>query len=242
MKIIPAIDIRNGQCVRLQQGDFARQTVFSDDPVAMALHWQKQGATRLHIVDLDGALEGEPINQQLIAQIIKAVDMEVQIGGGVRTFETIEAYLSIGVAEVILGTAAVKNPTFAKDAISRYPHKLIIGLDARGHTVSTEGWVDDYEQINNLLPLVQTMSSLPIAAIVYTDIAKDGMLQGVNTTMLQEVLQASLVPVIASGGVASIDDIHALNTLDNDKLFGIITGRAIYDGRLNLADALVAYQ
>lgn len=235
MLLIPAIDLKDGQCVRLQQGRMDDATVFSDDPVAMARHWLQQGARRLHLVDLDGAFAGEPRNKDIIAEIAGALDqIPVQIGGGIRDLETIEQYLEAGVAQAILGTRAVQDPEFLKTAASTFPGRIILGLDARDGLLATEGW--DHTSTTPAVDFARWAGELDIAAIVYTDIERDGMLSGLNIPATLALAEASEIPVIASGGVSNLDDLQRLLASlaeGGGKLMGAITGRAIYAGTLD---------
>jgi phosphoribosylformimino-5-aminoimidazole carboxamide ribotide isomerase len=232
---IPAIDIKNGKCVRLKQGDFNQETVFSENPIETAKKWQSQGAQRLHIVDLDGALDGKATNIVLIANMIQAVNIPVQVGGGIRSVEAIGEYVDIGVEQVILGTKAITDPEFVGLACSLFPQKIIIGLDAKNGKVATNGWLDTGSQ--DVIELAKKLEKHPIFSIIYTDIAKDGMMQGVNLEYTKELMDAVNIPIVASGGVSCIEDIKKLIEL-GDGLFGAITGRAIYDGKLDLAEAI----
>ncbi|MEM7002412.1 MAG: 1-(5-phosphoribosyl)-5-[(5-phosphoribosylamino)methylideneamino]imidazole-4-carboxamide isomerase [Pseudomonadota bacterium] len=237
MLLIPAIDLKNGQCVRLRQGRMDDATVFSDDPVAMAEHWVSQGGRRLHIVDLDGAFAGEPRNAELIRRMVSAIHpLPVQVGGGIRNLQTVEQYLNLGLQAVIIGTAAVADPDFLTAAANAFPQHVILGLDARDGMVATEGW--DHTSTTTAVSLAQQAASLPIFGIVYTDIERDGMLTGVNVESTLALAQASGVPVIASGGITTLEDVTALKTAFADcpeLLLGAITGRAIYEGQLDLA-------
>lgn len=236
MILIPAIDLKEGQCVRLRQGRMDDSTVFSKDPVAMALHWKSQGARRLHIVDLDGAFAGVPRNGQLIRDMVSAMgDVPVQVGGGIRTQQIIDAYVEAGVQGLILGTKAVEEPTFLQNMARQYPGKIILGLDARGGVVATEGW--DKDAGITALEFVQGLAELPLAGIVYTDIDRDGMMQGLNVEATFALAKAAGLPVIASGGVTELTDLAALKAAFADSpelLFGAITGRAIYEGTLDV--------
>ena len=207
--LIPAIDLKDGQCVRLEQGRMDAATVFSDDPVAMAQHWRDQGCRRLHIVDLDGAFAGEPRNREHIEAIVKALPgVSIQVGGGVRTLATIGSYLEVGVDQVIVGTRAVEEPTFLEEAASRYPSHVTLGIDAKDGYVATDGW--DVVSDKTAIGFAQWASGLDIAGIVYTDIQRDGMLSGPNVEATLQLAQAMPIPVIASGGVSTLDDLSAL--------------------------------
>ena len=236
MLIIPAIDLKDGQCVRLRQGLMDDSTVFSDDPVAMASRWVEAGCRRLHLVDLNGAFAGEPINGAVVTAIAAAYpDLPIQIGGGIRTLETIEHYINAGVSYVIIGTKAVKEPEFVAEACAAFPGKVIVGLDARDGLVATDGWAEVSEV--RATDLARRFESDGVAAIVYTDIARDGMMQGVNVEATVAMAQASSIPVIASGGITDIQDIRALMNVAHTGICGAITGRAIYEGTLDVADA-----
>lgn len=238
MLLIPAIDLKDGQCVRLKQGRMDDATVFSDDPVATAVHWVEQGCQRLHLVDLDGAFAGEPRNKSLIGEIATELgQIPVQIGGGIRDLDTIAAYLNAGVAQAILGTRAVNEPAFLETAAAEFPGQVILGLDARSGWLATQGW-DETSQIN-ALEFAQWAGDLALAGIVYTDIDRDGMLQGLNVAATLALAQATSIPVIASGGVSSLEDLAALKDAFADtpeRLMGAITGRAIYAGALNFRE------
>ncbi|MDG2273681.1 MAG: 1-(5-phosphoribosyl)-5-[(5-phosphoribosylamino)methylideneamino]imidazole-4-carboxamide isomerase [Halioglobus sp.] len=236
MLIIPAIDLKDGQCVRLRQGLMDDSTVFSDDPVAMAARWVEAGCRRLHLVDLNGAFAGEPVNGAVVTAIAAAYpDLPIQIGGGIRTLETIEHYMNAGVSCVIIGTKAVKEPKFVAEACAAFPGKIIVGLDARDGLVATDGWAEVSEV--RATDLARRFESDGVAAIVYTDIARDGMMQGVNVEATVAMAQASSIPVIASGGITDIQDIRALMNVAHTGICGAITGRAIYEGTLDVADA-----
>ncbi len=232
---IPAIDLKNQQCVRLKQGLMEQATVFSDNPVEMAGRWVRAGCERLHLVDLDGAFAGEPINGQVIADIVKTYpDVPVQIGGGIRSVETAKRYIDLGVKYVIIGTKAVQEPAFITELCQVYPDNVIVGIDAKNGYVATDGWAKVSEV--KAVDLVQQFQGQGVQAIVYTDIAKDGMMQGVNVEQTAELANAVNIPVIASGGVASMQDIERLIAADA-PIFGTIIGRAIYDGAIDLAAA-----
>ena len=236
MLIIPAIDLKDGQCVRLRQGLMADSTVFSDDPVAMARRWVDAGCRRLHLVDLNGAFAGEPVNGEVVTAIAAAwPQLPIQIGGGIRSLETIEHYLRAGVSYVIIGTKAVKEPTFVAEACAAFPGRVIVGLDAKNGLVATDGWAE----VSRLqaTDLARQFESAGVAAIVYTDIARDGMMQGVNVEATLAMARASSIPVIASGGITNLDDIRALRAVAGQGICGAITGRAIYEGTLDVAEA-----
>lgn len=235
MNIWPAIDLRNGKCVRLQQGDYSRETVFGDDPVAIAHRWISEGAEQLHLVDLDGAREGHWANRTAVQAVVSAVDVPCQLGGGIRDEETITELFEIGVARVVIGTKALKDPDWFRDTCRKYPGRIVLGIDARDGCVATDGWLET--STISAIELAQQFTDEPVAAIVYTDIAKDGMLAGPNLSAMEEMKQASVFPVVASGGVTTSDDVRQLARLQLD---GCIIGRTLYEGQLQLADALTA--
>jgi phosphoribosylformimino-5-aminoimidazole carboxamide ribotide isomerase len=234
--LFPAIDLKNGQCVRLQQGDMARATVFNLDPAAQAATFERQGFGYLHIVDLDGAFAGKPQNADAVEGILKTVKMPVQLGGGIRDMATLEAWLAKGIARVIIGTAAVRDPSFVKEAAKKYPGRVAVGLDARDGKVAVEGWAET--STVTALEIAQRFEDAGVAAIIFTDIARDGLLKGLNLDATIALAEAISIPVIASGGLASIDDVKALLTPRAKKLEGAISGRALYDGRIDPAEAL----
>ncbi len=236
MILFPAIDLKDGLCVRLQQGDMARATIFHRDPAAQAREFEMQGFEYLHIVDLDGAFAGKPVNAGAVDRILETVGLPVQLGGGVRDTATVEAWLDKGVTRVIIGTAAVRDPPFVKQAARDFPGRVAVGLDARDGKVAVEGWAETSEL--SALEIAKRFEDAGVAAIVYTDIARDGMLQGLNLDATIALAEAISIPVIASGGLASIDDIKALLKPRASKLAGAIAGRALYDGRLDAAEAL----
>ncbi len=236
MILFPAIDLKNGQCVRLQQGDMARATVFNLDPAAQAATFERQGFEYLHIVDLDGAFAGKPQNAEAVEAILKTVKMPVQLGGGIRDMATLEAWLEKGIARVIIGTAAVRDPAFVKEAAKKYPGRVAVGLDARDGKVAVEGWAET--STVTALEIAQRFEDAGVAAIIFTDIARDGLLKGLNLDATIALAEAISIPVIASGGLASIDDVKALLTPRAKKLEGAISGRALYDGRIDPAEAL----
>ncbi len=236
MLVIPAIDLKNGQCVRLKQGQFDDVTVFGNDPVQIAKRWQAEGAEWLHVVDLDGAVGRSPKNFDVIRAIVKSVRIPVQVGGGIRNPETISKYLEIGVARVILGTIALANPRLVIDAANKYPDRIALGIDAKEGKVAMEGWT----KLSSRSPLeiARSFSDYPISAIIYTDIHRDGMLSGVNVEGTKRLAEGIPIPVIASGGVATLDDIKSLLPLESVGVIGVITGRAIYSGTLDLKGAI----
>ncbi len=235
MQIWPAIDLRGGKCVRLKQGDYCRETVFGDDPASMARHWVELGAECLHLVDLDGARTGQPSNIAAIEAILRAVHVPCQLGGGVRSEETICRFLDLGVARLVVGTQALREPEWFRRMCERFPGKLVLGIDARGGRVATEGW----QQTSQVpaLELARQYEALPVAAIVYTDIAADGMLAGPNVPAMAEMQRAVRLPVIASGGVTTAEDVARLAAI---PMAGCIIGRALYEGTLTLPEAIRA--
>lgn len=240
MLVIPAIDLKDGQCVRLRQGRMEDSTVFSDDPVEMAGQWMSKGAKRLHIVDLNGAFAGTPVNGEIVTNIAATYpDLPIQIGGGVRNMDSVKFYMDAGVSYVIIGTQAVKDPEFVRQACTAYPGKIIVGLDAVDGRVATEGWADVSEL--TAIELAQKFAGFGVAAIVYTDISRDGMMQGVNTEATVELAEQSSIPIIASGGIAKLADIVDLKAASKTRtgagILGAITGRAIYEGKLDLEEA-----
>jgi phosphoribosylformimino-5-aminoimidazole carboxamide ribotide isomerase len=238
MQIIPAIDLLDGHCVRLHQGDYSQVTRFSDDPVAQARRWQEQGATRLHLVDLDGARSGEPVNDAAVRAITAALTIPVQLGGGVRSAERAEELLACGLDRVILGTVALERPELVGELAARHPGRIVVGIDARNGKVATRGWIE--ESGTDATALARRFAGSGIAAIISTDIATDGTLAGPNLEALRAMAEASSVPVIASGGVGSLEHLLSLLSLEPLGVDGVILGRALYDGRVNLADALRA--
>lgn len=235
MQIWPAIDICGGKCVRLRQGDFERETVFGDDPLAMARRWVTAGATRLHLVDLDGARDGQGTNHELIQQIANQSGVPCQLGGGIRDEGTIQKLLDSGLTQLVIGTRALKEPEWFRSVCQQFPGRLAIGVDARDGLVATDGWLETSQM--DAVELARTMRDLPVAAIIYTDIARDGMMQGPNLVAMSDMNQATTIPVIASGGVTTIEDVQRLAEFE---LSGCIIGRALYEGTLNLSDAITA--
>jgi phosphoribosylformimino-5-aminoimidazole carboxamide ribotide isomerase len=234
--LFPAIDLKDGACVRLQQGDMARATVFSRDPAAQAQAFQAQGFEYLHVVDLNGAFAGKPVNAAAVEQILRTVSIPVQLGGGIRDLATIEVWLEKGVSRVIIGTAAVKDPALVKEAARHWPGGVALGLDARDGKVAVEGWAANSELA--ALDIARRFEDAGVVAIIYTDIARDGLLQGLNLDATIALADAVSIPVIASGGLASIEDVRRLLDPRAGKLEGAIAGRALYDGRLDPAAAL----
>lgn len=245
MLIIPAIDLKDGHCVRLRQGVMEDATVFSEDPAAMARHWVDQGARRLHLVDLNGAFAGKPKNEAAVRRIVEAVgdEVPVQLGGGIRDLDTIERYLDIGVTYIIIGTAAVKTPGFLHEACDAFPGHIMVGLDAKGGKVAVDGW--SKLTGHDVADLAHRFEGYGVEAIIYTDIGRDGMLTGVNIDATVELARPLHVPIIASGGITNMDDVRNLCAVEGEGIVGAITGRAIYEGTLDfkaaqtLADELV---
>lgn len=237
MLVIPAIDLKDGHCVRLRQGDMADETVYSDDVKEVASRWQQQGAGLIHVVDLNGAVDGEPKNLPHIESIMKTVRVKVQVGGGIRTIDTVRRYLNAGVSRVVLGTAALTNRALLDQACQEFPRRIVLGLDARDGRIAVKGWtaVSDVRAID----LLKELSGAAIAAVVYTDIARDGMLNGPNIPALKEVVECSSFPVIASGGITRLEDLRAVRSL-GPKIEGAIVGKALYDGKLDLMAAVAA--
>jgi phosphoribosylformimino-5-aminoimidazole carboxamide ribotide isomerase len=236
MILFPAIDLKNGQCVRLEQGDMARATVFNLDPTAQARSFATQGFEYLHVVDLDGAFAGKPMNAHAVEAMLKAVTMPLQLGGGIRDLDTIEAWLAKGVARVIIGTAAVRDPELVKGAAKKFPGRVAVGLDARDGKVAVEGWAETSQV--TALEMARRFEDAGVAAIIFTDIARDGLLKGLNLDATIELAERISIPVVASGGFASIEDVKALLAPRAKKLAGAIAGRALYDGRLDASVAL----
>ncbi|MBI2805826.1 MAG: 1-(5-phosphoribosyl)-5-[(5-phosphoribosylamino)methylideneamino]imidazole-4-carboxamide isomerase [Planctomycetes bacterium] len=231
MQIYPAIDLRDGKCVRLKQGDYAQETIFGADPPEMALRWVNDGATYLHLVDLDGAREGRPVNGRSIRAIVKATGIPCQLGGGLRTEDDIKQVLAWGVSRVIVGTRALQSPDWLAKMAERFPGRIALGIDARDGKVATQGWLDVSEI--DAFDLARQCARPPLSAIIYTDISRDGMMQGANVAAMSQMKDAVPLPVIASGGVTTLDDVRQLH---EKGLAGCIIGRALYEGRLNLGE------
>lgn len=236
MLVIPAIDLKEGKCVRLEQGLMDKDTVFNDNPAAQARAWQDQGAELLHIVDLDGAFAGEPKNRAAIEAIVKAITIPSQLGGGIRDIETIEAYLALGLSRVIIGTAAQRNPELVREACAKFPGQIVVGIDAKNGMVAVQGWaeVTDITAVD----LARKFEGFGVSAIIYTDISRDGMLQGPNLEATRALAEAVSIPVIASGGVSSLQDIRDLMAIEGSGVSGVITGKAVYTGAIKLAEAV----
>jgi phosphoribosylformimino-5-aminoimidazole carboxamide ribotide isomerase len=236
MLVIPAIDLKGGRCVRLYQGDMDRATVYSDDPVATARRWQSEGAKRLHVVDLDGAVSGTGVNTATIEQICAALTIPVQVGGGIRTVATAEQLFTCGVSRIILGTVAYRQPEVVAEACQRFPGRITVGIDARAGKVAVQGWTEATEL--DAVTLAQQCAEMGVSEIVYTDIARDGTEQGVNVDATLALARTVALPIIASGGVASLRDIERLMPLYKEGITGVIVGRALYTGAVNLAEAI----
>jgi len=237
MEIIPAIDLLNGKCVRLNQGNYNEVTKFNSDPVKQAQIWEKQGAKRLHLVDLDGAKTGEPINDQTIKEIKKSISIPIQLGGGIRNIERAKELLDIGIDRIILGTIAIENPELVSILSKEYPKRIAVGIDAKEGMVATRGWLKRSEITS--LELAKQLNELELAAIISTDISTDGTLEGPNIQALREIAEVSINPVIASGGIGSINDLISLVDLEHEGIEAIIVGRALYDGSIDLKEAIV---
>ncbi len=240
MEIIPAIDLLEGSCVRLNQGDYSKVTRFSNDPVAQALDWQQQGATRLHLVDLDGAKTGKPINDTSIREITSALSIPIQLGGGVRSLERAEELINYGLDRIILGTVAIENPQLVKQLAKNHPGKILVGIDAKQGKVATRGWIEESDI--NATDLAKELSQTGITAIISTDISTDGTLQGPNLKALKAIGEASKVPIIASGGIGSMSDLLSLLPLEGIGINGVIVGRALYDKKFDLKEAISAIE
>ena len=235
MILIPAIDLKDGKCVRLRQGIMEDETIFSDDPVAMAKQWVDAGARRLHLVDLNGAFEGKPVNGEIVRDIAKAYpELPIQIGGGIRDFDIVEQYLDAGVSYLIIGTKAVKEPAFVGELCKKFPGHIIVGLDAKDGMVATDGWAEVSDI--NVIDMAKQFEDDGVVSIVYTDIGRDGMMKGVNVEATLKLAQSISIPVVASGGITNLDDIRALAKVSDQGIMGAITGRAIYEGTLDFAE------
>ncbi|TYO98514.1 1-(5-phosphoribosyl)-5-[(5-phosphoribosylamino)methylideneamino] imidazole-4-carboxamide isomerase [Geothermobacter ehrlichii] len=236
MLVIPAIDLKEGRCVRLEQGLMEKDTVYSDDPAAQARTWQEQGGELLHIVDLDGAFAGKPKNRTAIEAIVAAIDIPTELGGGIRDLATIEAYLELGIDRVILGTVAKENPALVAEACRKFPGHIVVGIDAKDGLVAVRGWADVTEK--KATEMAKEMEGFGVEAIIYTDIARDGMMQGPNIEATRALAEAISIPVIASGGLSSLDDIRRLMAIEVSGVTGVITGKAIYSGAIDLREAV----
>ncbi len=236
MILIPAIDMKGGRCVRLLKGDLNDETVYSDDPAQMAQQWVREGCERLHLVDLDGAVAGKAVHFPIIEKIVRSVPIPVQIGGGIRTLKQIEDYLEIGIASVILGTIALKDPALLKEACKKFPGKIFVGLDSRKGKVAIQGWVEECKE--TVTEMAVKMEDLGVASLILTDIEKDGMLEGPNFELMTEVAQAVKIPLVASGGVTTLEQIKQLSTLPG--VSSAVIGKALYEGRISLSEAIAA--
>lgn len=239
MLIIPAIDLKDGHCVRLQQGEMKSATVFSQNPDAMAEHWLGQGARRLHLVDLNGAFVGKPVNEPAVRDIVDAIDgkIPIQLGGGIRDLETIERYLEDGISYIIIGTAAVKTPGFLHEACDAFPGQIMVGLDAKDGKIAVDGW--SKVTGHDVIDLAKKFEGYGVEAIIYTDISRDGMLNGINIKATVELARELTIPVIASGGVTNLEDVRTLCEVETEGIMGVITGRAIYEGTLDFRKAQI---
>lgn len=237
MQVWPAIDLRGGKCVRLRQGDYRDETLYGEDPTVIAQNFESQGAKHLHLVDLDGARDGSTANREVVAKIVRSVRMECELGGGVRSIEVIRDYLSMGISRLVIGTKAIREPDWFLAMCREFPNKLVLGLDARNGRVATHGWLTESDSL--AVDLAKRYREEPIAAIVYTDISKDGMLEGPNVDALVAMKNATPIPVIASGGVTSVSDVE---TLAREGLAGCIIGKAIYENLISVTEALAAAQ
>jgi phosphoribosylformimino-5-aminoimidazole carboxamide ribotide isomerase len=233
MLILPAIDIRNGTCVRLRQGDYSRETIYADSPAAMAKHWEQQGAEFLHIVDLDGAKEGQPANFPLVSSIVKSVHIPIEAGGGIRSQETIQLYLDAGVNRLVIGTLALKEADWFREMCRKFPGRLVLGIDGRNGLVAAEGWLETSQIL--AADLAKQYAGLPLAALVYTDIAKDGMLAGPNISGMEAMRRAVPFPLVVSGGIAALDDVRSLA---QGGFHSCIIGKALYENKFQLAEAI----
>ncbi|MGB9082415.1 MAG: 1-(5-phosphoribosyl)-5-[(5-phosphoribosylamino)methylideneamino]imidazole-4-carboxamide isomerase [Desulfuromonadaceae bacterium] len=236
MIVIPAIDLKEGKCVRLEQGLMEKDTVFNDNPGAQALEWEEQGAELLHIVDLDGAFAGQPKNRGAIEAIFKAITIPAQLGGGIRDIATIEAYLSMGLSRVIIGTAAQRNPELVREACAKFPGRIVVGIDAKNGMVAVQGWAELTDV--TAVDLAKKFEDFGVSAIIYTDIARDGMLQGPNLVATKGLAESITIPVIASGGVSTLRDIENLMAIESSGVSGVITGKAVYTGAIRLSEAI----
>lgn len=237
MLVIPAVDLKDGRCVRLRQGDMAAETVYSSDAPSIARKWQQQGASLIHVVDLNGAVDGEPRNLPQIMSVLQTVSVKVQVGGGIRTIQTVRRYLDAGVARVVLGTAALTDRAFLSQACQEFPRQILLGLDARDGKVAVKGWTATSQ--TRVIDLLKELSGYALGAVIYTDISRDGMLDGPNLVALQEVVEFSSFPVIASGGITRVEDLMAVHSL-GPRIEGAIVGKALYDGKLDYAEAVAA--
>jgi len=235
VQIIPAIDLKSGHCVRLEQGEMSRETLFSTHPVEVARHWESLGSKMLHIVDLEGAIMGEPQNQDAIYQILRSVAIPLQLGGGIRNLKTIEHYLSLGVKRVVVGTIAYQQPSLLEEACQKFPHQIVVSIDAKGGKIAIKGWRETTAE--RATDLVKDLEGKGIEAIVFTDIKRDGMMSGPNVKGIKQMAEATHIPLIASGGVTTLNHIKELLELEDYGVGGVIIGRALYEGRIDLREA-----
>ncbi len=236
MIIIPAVDLKDGRCVRLSQGRMDQESIYSEDPVQMAKHWESKGAERLHVVDLNGAVTGVPVHQSLIEKIVKSIRIPVEVGGGIRNLETVKTYLSLGVEWVILGTAALRNRGSVEEACCQFPGRVILGIDSRKGRVAIQGWKEEVSL--EVIELAKQFEGLRLSAIIFTDIERDGMSTGLNLEAIGALARGISIPVIASGGVAELKDIERLMACESDGVIGVIVGRALYTGQIDLEEAI----
>jgi len=236
MIVIPAIDLKDGRCVRLSQGRMDQESIYSEDPVQMAMHWESKGAERLHVVDLNGAVAGRPVHRSLVEEITKSLHIPIEIGGGIRDLETIEHYIHSGVGWVILGTAALRNRPLVEEACNRFPKKVILGIDAREGRVAVEGWREVISM--EAIELVREFEGVDLSALIFTDIERDGMGAGLNWEATKVLTRSTSIPVIASGGVSRIEEIVNLMKLESEGVIGVIVGRALYTGQIDLEEAI----
>jgi phosphoribosylformimino-5-aminoimidazole carboxamide ribotide isomerase len=236
MIIIPAIDLKEGRCVRLKQGIMEESTVYSEDPVDVAKRWEHMGADLIHVVDLDGAMAGKPVNQQCIKEITESVEIRIQVGGGIRDLKTVEEYMNIGVFRIVLGTVAIKNPLLVEDACNSFPGQIAAGIDAKEGMVAINGWTEKTEE--KAIDFATELEDLGVSVIIYTDISRDGMLTGPNISATKEMAMSLSIPLIASGGVSSMDDLIALHALEDCGVEGAIVGKALYTGDVDLRKAI----
>ena len=236
MQLIPAVDIKNGKCVRLSQGKVDKETIYSNDPVSIAIHWDEEGAQTIHVVDLDGAFTGKPVNLHLVKDIINSSSVNIQVGGGIRTMENIDSYIDLGAARIILGTIAFEDQKLVETAAKKYPGKIIVGIDAREGNIAIKGWVEVSSQ--KATEFAKFFENMGVAGFIFTDISRDGMLKGPNLKSVSEFTQATSIPVIASGGVSCLNDISSLLTLKPIGVSGIILGKSLYDKTVDFRKAL----
>ncbi len=237
MQVIPAIDLHRKKCVRLLRGDRDQETIYSQNPVEVAKRWEAEGASRLHLVDLDGAFEGKPVNSTVISEIVSAVEVPVQLGGGIRSKMLVKNALDLGVSRVILGTIAVENPSLVKEMVNAYGDSIVVGIDARDGIVAVKGWVEGSGK--KAVEFALEMQECGVSEIIYTDISRDGSLEGPNLAALREMLSALYIPVIASGGVSSLEDLRQLKMIEKKGISGVIVGQALYTGQFTLKDAII---